>query len=490
MLVKRLTGFSLLLSYHILYSIIKLIKGGFSVSSETKKYEIDMCSGSILKKMLSFTLPLMFSSILQLLFNAADIVVVGRFAGDNSLAAVGSNTALINLLTNLFVGLSIGANVTAARFYGAKRDEELSRTVHTSMTISLISGIFLTLIGIIGARQMLVRMQTPEEVLELAAQYLRIYFIGMTANMVYNFGSALLRAVGDTKRPLYYLMAAGIINVILNLIFVIAFKMDVAGVALATVISETLSAFLVVRCLMKEQGAIRLVLKDLKIDGSKLAMILRIGLPAGFQGIVFALSNVVIQSSVNTFGNIVVAGNSAASNIEGFVYVAMNSFYQATISFVSQNFGAGKYDRINKIVIRGEACVIAVGVILGNLAVVFGEQLLSIYSDSPEVIAAGMVRLGIISRTYALCGIMDVMVGALRGIGYSVMPMIVSLIGACGLRLLWIATVFQIPEYHRIETVYLSYPITWIITFSVHIICFIITRRKVRLRYEIGRLTV
>ena len=305
--------------------------------------------------------------------------------------------------------------------------------------------------------------------------------------MVYNFGSAILRAVGDTKRPLYYLIVSGIINVILNLIFVIAFKMDVAGVALATVISETLSAFLVVRCLMKEQGAIMLVLKDLKIDGSKLAMILRIGLPAGFQGIVFALSNVVIQSSVNTFGNIVVAGNSAASNIEGFVYVAMNSFYQATISFVSQNFGAGKYDRINKIVIRGEACVIAVGVILGNLAVVFGEQLLSIYSDSPEVIAAGMVRLGIISKTYALCGIMDVMVGALRGIGYSVMPMIVSLIGACGLRLLWIATVFQIPEYHRIETVYLSYPITWIITFSVHIICFIIARRKVRLRYETGR---
>ena len=454
------------------------------MGSEANKYEIDMCSGSILKKMLAFTIPLMFSSILQLLFNAADIVVVGKFAGDNSLAAVGSNTALINLLTNLFVGLSIGANVTAARFYGAKRDEDLSDTVHTSMAISLISGIFLTVVGILGARQMLEWMQTPEEVIDLASLYLRIYFIGMTSNMVYNFGSALLRAVGDTKRPLYYLIAAGIINIILNLIFVIVFKMDVAGVALATIISETISAVLVVRCLMKETGAIKLILKKLRIDSAKLGMIMRIGLPAGFQGIVFALSNVVIQSSVNIFGNIVVAGNSAAANIEGFVYVAMNSFYQATISFVSQNFGAGKYERINKIVIRGEACVIAVGVVLGNLAVIFGEQLLSIYSNNPEVIAAGMVRLGIISRTYALCGIMDVMVGALRGIGYSIMPMIVSLVGACGLRLLWIATVFRIPEYHRIETVYLSYPITWIITFTVHIICFIWARHRVKVQYE------
>mgnify|MGYP003196831813 CR=1 FL=1 len=422
------------------------------MGSEAKKYEIDMCSGSILKKMLAFTIPLMFSSILQLLFNAADIVVVGKFAGDNSLAAVGSNTALINLLTNLFVGLSIGANVTAARFYGAKRDEDLSDTVHTSMAISLISGIFLTVVGILGARQMLEWMQTPEEVIDLASLYLRIYFIGMTSNMVYNFGSALLRAVGDTKRPLYYLIAAGIINIILNLIFVIVLKMDVAGVALATIISETVSAVLVVRCLMKETGAIKLILKKLHIDGAKLGMIMRIGLPAGFQGIVFALSNVVIQSSVNIFGNIVVAGNSAAANIEGFVYV--------------------------------EACVIAVGVVLGNLAVIFGEQLLSIYSNNPEVIAAGMVRLGIISRTYALCGIMDVMVGALRGIGYSIMPMIVSLVGACGLRLLWIATVFRIPEYHRIETVYLSYPITWIITFTVHIICFIWARHRVKVQYE------
>ena len=454
------------------------------MENQSSKYEMDMCSGPILKKMLVFTLPLMFSSILQLLFNAADIVVVGRFAGDNSLAAVGSTTSLINLLTNLFVGLSIGANVTAARFYGAKLNDDLSKTVHTSMFISIISGIILTIIGVIGAEKMLILMQTPPEVLDLAATYLRIYFLGMTASMVYNFGSALLRAIGDTKRPLYYLMISGVLNVVLNLIFVIVFKMDVAGVALATVISTCLSAVLVVRCLMKEQGGIQFIPKLMKIDRNKLSVILKIGLPAGFQGIVFSLSNVVIQSSVNTFGNVVVAGNSAASNIEGFVYVAMNSFYQATISFVSQNFGAGQYKRINKIVLLGEACVAAVGIILGNLAVLFGSQLLSIYSDSPDVITAGMLRLKIICSFYALCGMMDVMVGALRGIGYSVMPMIVSLIGACGLRLLWIATIFTIPEYHTIETVYLSYPITWSITFITHIICYIAARRSVRKRYE------
>ncbi|MCI7766689.1 MAG: MATE family efflux transporter [Oscillospiraceae bacterium] len=449
-----------------------------------KKYEMDMCSGSILKKMLAFTLPLMFSSILQLLFNAADIVVVGRFAGDNSLAAVGSNTALINLLTNLFVGLSVGANVAAARFYGAKRDDALSRTVHTSIALSLISGALLTVIGVFGAREMLLIMSTPDEIIDLAASYLRIYFGGITAVMVFNFGSALLRAIGDTKRPLYYLMAAGVVNVLLNLLFVVVFKMDAAGVALATVISECLSAFLVVRCLMKEQGAIRLCLNKLRIHRQELGAIIRIGLPAGFQGIVFALSNVVIQSSVNIFGNVVVAGNSAAANIEGFVYMAMNAFYQSTISFMSQNFGAGQYGRLNKILFRGELCVVAVGLTLGNLAVIFGEPLLGIYSDSPEVIAAGMVRLGIISRTYVLCGIMDVLVGGLRGIGYSVPPMIVSIVGACGLRLLWLATVFQIPEYHTIETVYLSYPITWIITIIVHFICYIYAKRQVRSRYE------
>ena len=443
------------------------------MSSKTKQYEMDMCSGPILRKMLMFALPLMLSSILQLLFNAADIVVVGKFAGDNSLAAVGSNTALINLLTNLFIGLSIGANVVAARHYGAKAWDDLRRTVHTAMLLSMLSGALLLVLGVIGAEQMLIWMQTPEEVLPLATVYLRTYFLGMISTMVYNFGSALLRAVGDTKRPLYFLLCAGIINVILNLLFVIGFQMDVMGVAIATVISETVSALLVLRCLVKEKGGIHLELRAMRIDRKKMLQILRIGLPAGFQGVVFALSNVVIQSSVNIFGNIVVAGNSAAANLEGFVYMAMNAFYQTTLSFVSQNYGAGEQKRINRIVLLGEACVIVTGTLLGNMVVFFGNDLLQIYSNNPEVIAAGMVRLHYISMIYALCGIMDVMVGALRGIGYSIMPMIVSIVGVCVLRLIWLATVFQIPEFHKIETVYLSYPVTWILTSLVYIVFFV-----------------
>ena len=444
-----------------------------------KKYEMDMCSGSIFKKMLMFALPLMCSSILQLLFNAADIVVVGRFAGDNALAAVGSNTALINLLTNLFVGLSIGSNVLTARYYGAKQEKDLKETVHTSMMLSIYSGILLTVIGVVAARQILTWMQAPEEVIGLAELYLRIYFVGMTATMIYNFGSAILRAIGDTKRPLYYLLAAGVVNVVLNLFFVIVCRLGVAGVAIATVISQTISAFLVVRCLMKEQGAIHLELKELRIEKDKLMRILQIGLPAGFQGIVFSLSNVVIQSAINSFGSIAVAGNSAAANIEGFVYMAMNAFYQATISFTSQNFGAKKKDRINKILFAGQVYVVATGLILGSLAVFFGKELLGIYSASPEVIAAGMVRLQYICKVYFLCGIMDVFVGALRGIGYSIMPMFVSLLGACGLRLLWLATVFQIPQYHTQDIIYLSYPITWVITFTVHALCYIWARKQV-----------
>ena len=446
---------------------------------KSKKYEIDMCNGSILKKMLLFAIPLMCSSMLQLLFNAADIVVVGRFAGDNALAAVGSTTSLINLLTNLFVGLSIGANVLVAQYYGAKKEKDLQETVHTSMLISIYSGVFLTIIGIVAVRQILTWMSAPPGVLDLAVIYLRVYFLGMTSTMIYNFGSAILRAVGDTKRPLYYLLFAGVINVVLNLIFIVFFHMGVAGVAAATAISQTISAFLVVKCLIKEQGGIHLELKELRIAKDKLLRIMQIGLPAGFQGTVFSLSNVVLQSAINSFGAVAVAGNSAAANIEGFIYMGMNAFYQATISFTSQNYGAKQYKRIYKILLVGELYAIIVGVVFGNLAVIFGEGLLGIYTKSPEAIAAGMLRLSMICAPYALCGMMDVLVGALRGIGYSIMPMIVSLIGACGLRLLWIATVFQIPEYHTQGTIYMSYPITWTVTITVHVICFVFAYRKI-----------
>ena len=355
-----------------------------------------MCNGAILPKLLAFTLPLMCSSVLQLLFNAADIIVVGSFAGDTALAAVGSNTALINLLTNFFLGLSIGANVLVARFYGAKAEEDVRDTVHTAMLLSIFSGIILTVVGCLGARQILIWMQTPEDVLPLATTYLRIYFVGMTSMMIYNFGSAIQRAVGDTKRPLYYLSAAGVINIGLNLLFVIVFRMSVAGVALATVISETISAGLVLRCMMREKGYIRLTLSNLKIHPGRFAEILRIGFPASLQGVIFAISNVIIQSSVNSFGSTVVAGNSAASNIEGFVYVSMNSFYQGTISFTSQNVGAGKYERVNKILFTAQACVIVTGLVLGNLAVLFGHDLLGFYTKSAVVKAAGMNRLKII----------------------------------------------------------------------------------------------
>ncbi|HIV85674.1 MAG TPA: MATE family efflux transporter [Candidatus Monoglobus merdigallinarum] len=453
-------------------------------SKKINKFEMDMCSGPILQKMLIYAVPLMFSGVLQLMFNAMDIVVVGKFSGDNSLAAVGSNSSIIGLLTNLFVGMSVAANVLVARFYGAKDRKALTRTVHTSMLMSLISGVIMTVIGIAGAEWVLRAMQTPDDVLPLGVLYLRIYFLGMPATMIYNFGSAILRGVGDTKRPLIYLTVAGVINVVLNLVFVIVFKLDVAGVAIATVISQCVSALMVVRCLMKERSGIRLKLSNLRIEKSKLLLLIRIGLPAGFQGMLFSLSNVVIQSSVNSFGPTVMAGNAAASNLESFVYMAMNAFHQATVTFTSQNYGALNYKRINKTLICGELCVTVVGIVFGNLLAGFGGTMLSIYTSSPEVIAAGMQRLNIISRTYALCGIMDVMVGSLRGIGYSVIPMIVSLIGVCVLRLVWIWSLFSIESLHVIETVYFSYPVSWLITFLTLLCCFLAVRRNLDRRIK------
>ncbi len=448
----------------------------------SKKYEIDMCNGPILKKMLLFAIPLMFSSMLQLLFNAADIIVVGQFAGGNSLAAVGSTSSLINLLTNLFIGLSVGANVLVARYYGAKQEENLSKTIHTAITLSVIGGCILTIVGLVGAPFILKLMKTPTAVLGLAILYLRIYFIGMPAMMVYNFGAAILRAKGDTKRPLYFLAIAGVINVILNLIFVICFHMDVAGVALATVISQCVSAFLVVKTLMDGEDEQRLDLKKLKIHSDIFVKILQIGLPAGFQGTLFSLSNVVIQSSINSFGEITMEGSAAASNIEGFVYMAMNAFHQAAISFTSQNVGAGKYDRVGKILLTALGSVTVVGLIMGNLAYIFAEPLLSCYSKNPAAIAEGVTRLSIICTTYALCGVMDVMVGSLRGLGYSIAPMIVSLLGACAFRIVLLSTIFNIDMFHKIETVYYTYPVSWILTFGAHIVTYIIVRKHMNKR--------
>lgn len=435
-----------------------------------KNYEMDMCNGPLLGKILIFSGPLILSGILQLLFNAADIVVVGRFTGSHALAAVGSTSALINLLVNLFIGLSIGTNVLVARFYGAKKEAEVSDTVHTSIMTAILGGILMIFVGVILARPLLEMMGTPDNVIAHSVLYMRIYFIGMPAFMIYNFGAAILRAIGDTQRPLYFLMVAGVINVIFNLIFVIVFHMGVAGVAAATVISQIISALLILNCLTHIEGMCRLNLKNLKIHNDKLIQMLKIGLPAGMQGVVFSISNVLIQSSVNSFGSIAMAGNTAASNIEGFVYTSMNAIYQTALSFTSQNMGAKKYNRINQILFRCLAIVSVIGLLLGNGAYLFGRQLLGIYSSDPQVIEFGLSRMAIISCTYFLCGIMDVMVGSIRGLGYSVMPMIVSLTGACAFRVLWIFTIFQ--WEHTLFILYISYPISWILTAGVHILCY------------------
>ncbi len=442
-----------------------------------KSYEMDMCHGPLLRKLLVFSLPVMLSGVLQLLFNAADIIVVGQYVGSTALAAVGSTGSLINLLINLLIGLSVGANVMVARYYGAHEEKLVSQTVHTAILLSLVSGIVMIFIGIALAEPLLRLMGTPDNVLDQAALYVRIYFAGMPVIMLYNFGSAILRAVGDTKRPMYFLLLAGILNVFMNLFFVIVFHMGVAGVALATVLSQCVSAGLVLLCLIRSNGSIKLHLKEMKIHKEPLLKMIRVGLPAGIQGSIFSISNVLIQSSVNSFGDIAMAGNAAASNIEGFIYTCMNAIYQAAISFTSQNYGAGQYRRIRKIMRSGVLIVTCVGLLLGGIAFLCAPVLLSIYNTDPQVIQYGMLRMEIICLTYFTCGIMDVMVGCLRGLGYSIMPMIVSLAGACGIRVLWIFTVFQ---WDRTLTMLdISYPVSWMITAAVHIICFLIIIRKV-----------
>ncbi len=441
----------------------------------------DMLHGPLLGSIVSYTLPIILTSILQLLFNAADLVVVGQFCGSVSVAAVGATGAITNLIVNLFIGLSVGAGVTVAHGIGSREDTVVHRTVHTALPMSLLSGVVLTVAGIAFSEPLLRMMGTPENVLKLSAVYMKIYFGGITFTMVYNYCAAILRAVGDTKSPLIFLTISGVINVVLNLIFVTQLHMNVAGVALATTISQAVSAVSVVVVLMKRTDAAHLELRKLRFHKVQLLKMIRIGLPAGIQSSLFSISNVLIQSSVNSFGDILMSGNAASQNIEGFLYVTMNAFHQTAVNFIGQNMGAKQYDRVKKVVGICLGCVAVVGLALGSLMVIFGENLLAIYiTDSAEAISWGMVRLCIICQFYFLCGLMDVSTGALRGMGASVSPMIISVLGVCGIRIGWIATVFQIPRFHTPQSLYWSYIFSWSVTFLIQLAAFGAVFRKQR----------
>lgn len=453
----------------------------------TKEKNNDLTSGPLTIKIIKFIIPLMLTGILQLLYNAADSIVVGHYDGSSALAAVSSVGALINLLVNAFMGLSVGAAVVVAQDYGAKDYEGVSKTVHTSYLISIIGGIVVGAIGLIFSRQFLIWMESPEDVLPLSTEYLMIYFAGTPANMAYNFGASILRSVGDTKRPLYFLTISGLVNIVLNLVLVIVFHMGVAGVAYATIISQILSAVMVIVYMMKSKDCVRFVPKNMRIYGDKLKKMLYIGLPAGFQGTVFSLSNVVIQSAVNSFGSLVMAGNGAASSLEGFTYTAMNSVYQASLTFVGQNVGAKKYNRINKV--QGVCLVLVtiIGLVFGVTTYCLGEPLLSIYlPNDPEAIPYGIIRMSYIALPYFLCGMMEVMVGGQRGMGMSFIPMINALLGSCVLRIVWISTVFAADP--TLFTLYISYPISWIVTTLAHTVFYFVKLHslKKKARLEAG----
>jgi putative MATE family efflux protein len=445
--------------------------------------DTDMCNGPIVGKMLLFALPIMAMNILQLLFNAADMIVVGRFSGKEALAAVGATGAVINLIVNLFMGLSVGTSVIVAQDYGAGRKEAISRSVHTSIAVSILGGILVMLLGLMLCNPLLVMIGTPGDIIELSALYMRIYFLGLPASMVYNFGSAILRAIGDSRRPMYYLLISGIVNVILNLFFIIVLHMSVDGVAWATVISQYLSMALILNSLIRsrEEG-LRLSLRRLRIDGRKLVQIVRIGLPAGLQGLLFSISNILIQSAVNSFGSAMVAAGSAAGNIEGFVATTMNAYYNAAITFTGQNMGAKKYDRIDKVAKVCTILIFATWIIIGGLTILFARPLLSVFTTDPEVIRLGIIRINVLMIAYFTCGIMNVYPGLTRGMGYSILPMLCTLIGACLMRIVWLATVFA--WFPTVMMLFACYPVTWALAGIGQVASFFYARKRVRLHVD------
>ncbi|MDY4194934.1 MAG: MATE family efflux transporter [Bariatricus sp.] len=436
-----------------------------------------MCNGTIMDKLVSFSLPLMLSGILQLMFNAVDIIVVGRFAGSQALAAVGSTTALINMFVNLFMGISLGTNVLAARFFAAGKDRQMSETVHTSIAFAAISGIVMVFVGIFFSKFALELMATPADVIGQSTLYMRIYFMGMPFFMLYNYGAAILRAVGDTKRPLIFLIISGVINAVLNMILVIVFHLAVAGVAIATVFSQMISCILVLRCLYRSEGSYQFRFSKLMLKGCYLKQIFQVGVPAGIQSTVINFSNVLLQSSVNSFGSIAMAGYTAANNILGFLFVSINSVTQACMSFTSQNYGVRKWKRMDKILVDCMILSMIVALVLGGGSYIFGSQILRIYTENEEVIRCGMEILSYTTLTYFLCGFMDLFPGAMRGMGFSAAPMMLSIVGTVGTRIVWIFGIF--PRYRSLSVLFISYPVSWILTIAMQVVCFFIVRRKV-----------
>lgn len=447
----------------------------------------DLTSGALLPQVLKFSLPMAATGVLQLLFNAADTIVVGKFAGSNALAAVGATGSLISLLVGAFLGVSVGVNILIARYLGSKDTEHVSRAVHSAAALSIILGVLVFLVGFLFSRPMLRQMSTPEEILPLSDLYLRIYFIGVPANLMYNFGAAVLRAFGDTRRPMMFLFVSGIINVILNLVTVIFFHMGVAGVAIATSVSQYVSLILVVRCLVRLEGCARLELKKIRLYPDEALRMIQIGLPAGLQSVIFSISNVMIQSSVNSFGAAAIAGHTASANISGFTYQAMNSVYHAAMTFTSQALGAGKLARTKKVYSACAFTVLLIGIPMCAADVIFGPQLLTIYINTAdpayaEIIRCGMIRTWYLSLPYFTCGFMEVACGMVRGLGKAWLPMIVATIGSCALRLVWIWTIFA--RFRTLESLYISYPISWILTAGAHIVCFLIAYRQLDQRMK------
>ena len=444
---------------------------------KNNKYEIDMCNGTLMDKQISFSLPLMLSGILQLLFNAVDIIVVGRFTGRQALAAVGSTTALINIFTNLFIGISLGANVLAARFYASGKEKEMSETVHTSITLALISGLVMALAGVLLARFALNLMGTPNDVIDQSVLYMRIYFLGMPFFMLYNYGAAILRAVGDTKRPLFFLVISGMTNAVLNLVLVIVFHMGVAGVAIGTIVSQLISSILVLRCLYTSNTSYRLYFSKLGIKTQYLKQIFQVGIPAGIQSTVINLSNALLQSSVNSFGSVAMAGYTAANNIFGFLYMSVNAVTQSCMSFTSQNYGVKKLKRMDRVLLDCMILSVGVTLTLGCGAYFFGPELLKIYTSDADVIRCGVEVLAFTTVPYFCCGIMDLLPGALRGMGYSGVPMILSIIGTVGTRIVWIFGLF--PAHRSLSFLFISYPVSWILTILMQAVCFCFVRKHV-----------